>query len=459
MTTYNYFVRPHEGFCFFQLSIMSKRNTAFKVSMLDGEDSNQDPIQNWAKPHDNHSVRCLLCQEIVSIAQRGKDQLIRHSKTGTHIKRRQNNLGDDRKLKRLVDTQRNIQTCFASGSAGADDGREDWQKRSLNNNVTYAETMWCANVSVNNLSFRLSDSMIAMFPRMFPDSKIAKEFQCASDKTAYVVSDGMGPYMHTLIENEIRNFAPAYSIQVDEATTAKHWRQFDVIVRYWPAKSDRVRVEHLESFEMGHADATKLKDNIVRSLSGLYHDKLLQISSDGPNVMKSLQKKAMEEINPKMINIGTCNLHKSHNAFSSAFKKFGSEIESIGIDVFYLFKYSAARREDYEAVQKSKGIKGHVFLRHVSSRWTTLEDVTERLMEQLPALTEYFLRTLTDKERENDRIKRICGVLSNKLLKCELLFMKSVLSMFNRFNKLIQSEGPLIHILYDEMNTLILSLM
>lgn len=176
MTTYNYFVRPHEGFCFFQLSIMSKRNTAFKVSMLDGEDSNQDPIQNWAKPHDNHSVRCLLCQEIVSIAQRGKDQLIRHSKTGTHIKRRQNNLGDDRKLKRLVDTQRNIQTCFASGSAGADDGREDWQKRSLNNNVTYAETMWCANVSVNNLSFRLSDSMIAMFPRMFPDSKIAKEF-------------------------------------------------------------------------------------------------------------------------------------------------------------------------------------------------------------------------------------------------------------------------------------------
>ena len=136
MTTYNYFVRPHEGFCFFQLSIMSKRNTAFKVSMLDGEDSNQDPIQNWAKLHDNHSVRCLLSQEIVSIAQREKDQIIHHFKTGTHIKRRQNNLGDDRKLKRLVDTQRNIQTCFASGSAGADDGREDWQKRSLNNNVT-----------------------------------------------------------------------------------------------------------------------------------------------------------------------------------------------------------------------------------------------------------------------------------------------------------------------------------
>ena len=91
-----------------------------------------------------------------------------------------------------MDTQRNIQTCFARGSMSADGGREDWQKRSLNNNVTYAETMWCANVSVNNLSFRLSDSMIAMFPRMFPDSKITKEFKCASDKTAYVVSDGMG---------------------------------------------------------------------------------------------------------------------------------------------------------------------------------------------------------------------------------------------------------------------------
>ena len=144
MTTYNYFVRPHEGICFFQLSIMSKRNTAFKVSMLDGEDSNQDPIQNWAKPHDNHSIRCLLCQEIMNIAQRGKHQLIRHSKTGTHIKRRQNNLGDDRKLKRLVDTQ----TCFASGSVGADDEREDWQKRSLNNSDLCGNDVVCANVCV-----------------------------------------------------------------------------------------------------------------------------------------------------------------------------------------------------------------------------------------------------------------------------------------------------------------------
>ena len=52
---------------------------------------------------------------------------------------------------------------------------------------------------------------------------------------------------------------------------------------------------------MGHANAEQLKANIMDALSGLYHDKLLQLSSDGPNVMKALQEKAILDINNKDI--------------------------------------------------------------------------------------------------------------------------------------------------------------
>ena len=56
------------------------------------------------------------------------------------------------------------------------------------------------------------------------------------------------------------------------------------------------------------------------ALSGLYHDKLLQLSSDSPNVMKALQKKAIQDINKDIVDISTCNIHKTHNAFSAAYE-------------------------------------------------------------------------------------------------------------------------------------------
>ena len=66
-----------------------------------------------------------------------------------------------------------------------------------------------------------------------------------------------------------------YSIQVDEATTAKHWRQFDVIVKYWPEDCEQVLVQNLKSFSMSHANAEQLKADVMDALSGLYHEKLL----------------------------------------------------------------------------------------------------------------------------------------------------------------------------------------
>ena len=152
---------------------------------------------------------------------------------------------------------------------------------------------------------------------------------------------------------------------------------------------------------MDHANAHKLKANVMDALSGLYHDKLLQLSSDCPNVMKALQKKAIQDISKDIVDIGTCNIHKTHNAFSTAFEAFDSSVEILGLEVFKCFKYSAAKREDYELAQAKVKVTTHFFLRHVESRWTTLEYVVVSLAEHLPALKQYFLKDLPDKEKES----------------------------------------------------------
>ena len=181
---------------------------------------------------------------------------------------------------------------------------------------------------------------------MFPDSAIVNGFRCKQNKTSYSIYNGLGELFLARIENDIRNKAHVYGIQVDEATTAKHWRQFDIIVKYWPEDCEQVLVQHLKSFNMGHANAEQLKANVMDDLSGLYHDELLQLYSDGPNVMIALQKKAIQHINKDIVDIGTCHIHKTPNAFSAAFETFDCSIERLGLEVFQWFKGSAAKREN-----------------------------------------------------------------------------------------------------------------
>lgn len=137
----------------------------------------------------------------------------------------------------------------------------------------------------------------------------------------------------------------------------------------------------------------------------------------------------------------------------SAFEIFGGNTERLGQELFYLFKNSPAMREDYEKCQDKMGIVKHVFIRHVSSRWLTLEDVTERIFEQLPALKSFF--TQIKEKDKTDRIKNICRILEDKFLETEILFLKMVLPVFTSFNRMFQAKAPLIHMLHNEMENII----
>ena len=125
-------------------------------------------------------------------------------------------------------------------------------------------------------------------------------------------------------------------------------------------------------------------------------------------------------------------------------------MESLGIELFYYFKSSAVRREDYEKAQSHEGIKKHIFIRHVPSRWLTLNDVIERLDEQLLALKYYFLISKFVSET-NERIMKMYLLLNDKMLQVEIEFFKSIMAVFTRVTRLFQTVYPLIYNLYDEL--------
>lgn len=335
-----------------------------------------------------------------------------------------------------------------------------WQnaivKNQTKDSVTTAETLFALMVAEEDIPYSIGDTACDIFPSMFPDSKIAKEFSCSRKKISYIISDGIGPFLKEKIITDILKSGAFYTIQIDETPIhEKRVQQLDVLIRYYSEKYKQVIVDHLQSFHIGHGTSDNLLDCVKVALTELPSEKFLSFYSDGPNVMKALKGK-LKSINPQLLDIGECSLHKVHNAFGAALNAFGNDIESMILDLYYFFKRSAAQSEDFKQLQLEMNITQHVFMRHLSSRWLTLNESLYRFIEQFPALKAFFKRESKKfSTRESERWQRLCVAFSDKTVYAKALFLQNCSNLFSGFLLLFQKEEPLIHIIYDEMVSLV----
>ena len=56
-------------------------------------------------------------------------------------------------------------------------------------------------------------------------------------------------------------------------------------------------------------------------------------------------------------------------------------------------------------------------------------------------------------------MKKICQILQDRLILAEMYFIESVLELSSRITRMFQTSERLIHLLYNEMSTLVLQLM
>ena len=82
-------------------------------------------------------------------------------------------------------------------------------------------------------------------------------------------------------------------------------------------------------------------------------DKLITLVRDGPNANKAITRKIEQTIkdeHPEFIgffDLGSCVVHTVHNSFGKGLDMYGKDIDQLCLDLHAIFKYSAARREDY----------------------------------------------------------------------------------------------------------------
>lgn len=183
----------------------------------------------------------------------------------------------------------------------------------------------------------------------------------------------------------------------DETTNKACEKDLQIRILYWSSSHEEVCVRHLQTYFVQHAKATDIVSHLHKAISDCKLDinYLLMIGSDGPNVNKKVKSLLNTELmltrKTGLMDIGTCNLHVINNAFLKAIEKFGVNIVDLLTSVHYFFKDKPSRIADYQYCQKKKEVPKHSFIKHVPSRWLTLHPAAARLLEQWPAVLEYFL--------------------------------------------------------------------
>ena len=147
--------------------------------------------------------------------------------------------------------------------------------------------------------------------------------------------------------------------------------------------------------------------------------------------------------------VNGCPCHLVHIAASNGHDSFakviGANIEDLHIDLYYRFERSTKRKGVLLEYMELCGHEYAKILKLLSTRWLSLERCVRRTLEKYSGLKSYFL----SEEFADQRFSRLRDAFTNPLTEVALLFYHASNLLFNNFNKLLQSEEPIIHMLLD----------
>ena len=113
---------------------------------------------------------------------------------------------------------------------------------------------------------------------------VAKGFTCGSTKCSYIICFGVAPYMKAIPDHIISSLYTYVALFDESFNKSAKEEQMDLHVRFWNKEKGCVVTCYCNSEFLGKASALDLHENFISSLPEIEPNKLLQVSSDGPNV-------------------------------------------------------------------------------------------------------------------------------------------------------------------------------
>jgi hypothetical protein len=126
-----------------------------------------------------------------------------------------------------------------------------------------------------------------------------------------------------------------------------------------------------------------------------------------------------------------CPCHIAHNAANAAGDAFRIEshfdVEEVVVDMYYWFDKSTKRKSTLADYCSFCDIEYRKVIKHVSTRWLSLEMAVERILKQYAGLRSYFL----SESDSQSRFKRLHDVFSSPISEVYFLFYQSVLTLYS----------------------------
>ena len=166
-----------------------------------------------------------------------------------------------------------------------------------------SEALWAMFVAKHNLPFLTSDHANKLFPKMFPDSELAKQFSCGRTKTTAIVKEGLAPQFLNKVTRELTN---PFSILMDESND-KTDKSCIILVRMFDSSVGESHTRFLDMPVVNVGTAVNLFTALKSSLEskGLDFSKAVAFMSDTTNVMKGARSGVQ---NLSKMNIHICTM-------------------------------------------------------------------------------------------------------------------------------------------------------
>ncbi|CAM4808041.1 unnamed protein product [Rotaria magnacalcarata] len=440
--------------------------TKFKRAWLSRRDDNGDELNLWLKQGSKETTfQCTLCKTSdLDCANQEYSAIYQHMNTKNH-KANKNSLKDNSLL--AIRTLKPQTVSIANDNNSGILVIDNSQKSTLlpfNDQITKAEIVWALTVARRGFTYNSCDGIGEVFKSMFPDSKIAQQFNMQSKKISYVMSHGIGPYFHRELVKKIKS-REKFVLCIDEQTNNQSKKQLDLLVKFWSNDDGLVVTRYYKSILLGHAQASVLQSAICDAFKtdGINLKRLLMLGRDNPSVnitLENLIDQKLKKLGSGLLFLGSCNLHVVHNGFKAGLSSTSWYVENVCTDIYSWFKQSPARKEDLADVINDFGdVVEKTLLYFTITRWVLLGKVISRVLELWDPLNEYFLNFLPRIQKsqlnKNEKYEKIKSNLTSNVVKIRLQFVLFLCeNIFDRFLTWFQQEEPLIHLLYRELSEL-----
>ena len=95
---------------------------------------------------------------------------------------------------------------------------------------------------------------------MFPDRKIAQNFQLGPDKPKYICNFGIAPYFKDVLKGMLKKSDICVICFGESLSDVTQSFQMDILIRYFDSVDRKVKIWYLDSRVLGHSTHRDLFD-------------------------------------------------------------------------------------------------------------------------------------------------------------------------------------------------------